>query len=230
MTAGMTPAERAADTKKRRTRARLIEAGDELLRRETGAGVRVEDIAAAAGVSAATFYNFFPSKTDLVMSLFEELVLSPLDNEVLTLDQSGTSIQARIEWYLKQFDKVAATRSGLVRAAMTARLTALVPTDAEHSITPLARAKLDHHLFAQRDEYVVRVASHFQNLLDLEEFEQSDAVTTLTRRYAPEFMALYLLDFHAHGGQLSAGRVTRLNLLLQGMLGIASDVWVRTRK
>jgi AcrR family transcriptional regulator len=62
---------RAAQTKRTRTRAALIVAADTLFSGRGWAATRVEDIAASAGVSPATAYNYFPTKHVLVASVFE---------------------------------------------------------------------------------------------------------------------------------------------------------------
>jgi len=55
------PRERAAETKRRRTRDNLILSADALTQRD-GLNVRAEDVAQQAGVSVATFYNVFPTR------------------------------------------------------------------------------------------------------------------------------------------------------------------------
>jgi AcrR family transcriptional regulator len=68
------PRARAAQTKRDRTRRALLDAADATFSSRGWANTRMEDIAAAAGVSAATAYNHFPSKHVLVGSVFGPLV------------------------------------------------------------------------------------------------------------------------------------------------------------
>ncbi|HEY4418069.1 MAG TPA: TetR family transcriptional regulator, partial [Pseudonocardia sp.] len=56
------PRARAAQTKRDRTRRALLDAADTAFASHGWANARMEDIAAAAGVSAATAYNHFPTK------------------------------------------------------------------------------------------------------------------------------------------------------------------------
>ena len=64
------PRARAAATKRTRTRAALIAAADTAFGARGWAATRVEDIAADAGVSAATAYNHFPTKHVLIGVVF----------------------------------------------------------------------------------------------------------------------------------------------------------------
>jgi AcrR family transcriptional regulator len=65
------PRVRSAQTKRDRTRSALIAAADAAFSSRSWAATRVEDIAEAAGVSAATAYNHFPTKHALVAAVFE---------------------------------------------------------------------------------------------------------------------------------------------------------------
>ncbi|HYH30462.1 MAG TPA: TetR family transcriptional regulator [Pseudonocardia sp.] len=77
-TSGPTPPDdpraRAAQTKRDRTRRALLDAADATFGARGWANTRMEDIAAAAGVSAATAYNHFPSKHALVGCVYGPLV------------------------------------------------------------------------------------------------------------------------------------------------------------
>lgn len=66
---------RAGQTKRDRTRRALLDAADTAFGSRGWARTRVEDVAAAAGVSAATAYNHFPTKHNLVGHVYRPLVL-----------------------------------------------------------------------------------------------------------------------------------------------------------
>jgi AcrR family transcriptional regulator len=68
------PRARAAQTKRNRTRRALLDAADAAFGSRGWADTRMEDIAAAAGVSPATAYNHFPSKHVLVGCVYAPLV------------------------------------------------------------------------------------------------------------------------------------------------------------
>lgn len=61
---------RAAQTKRDRTRRALLDAAETAFEARGWVGTRVEDVAAAAGVSAASAYNHFPSKHGLMGAVF----------------------------------------------------------------------------------------------------------------------------------------------------------------
>lgn len=71
------PRARAAQTKRDRTRRALLDAAETMFGSRGWARTRIEDIAATAGVSAATAYNHFPSKHSLIGHVYGPL-LKPL--------------------------------------------------------------------------------------------------------------------------------------------------------
>src|SRR5687768_18494101 len=64
------PRARSARTKRHRTRTALITAADAAFAARGWAGTRMEDIAAAADVSVATAYNYFPSKHAMLAAVY----------------------------------------------------------------------------------------------------------------------------------------------------------------
>jgi TetR/AcrR family transcriptional regulator len=52
-----------------RTRTLIEDTGRELFLRKGFGGTRIDDIAAAAGISRASFYTYFPSKRDLLLAI-----------------------------------------------------------------------------------------------------------------------------------------------------------------
>ncbi len=65
---------RAAQTKRDRTRAALLNAADPAFAARGWSRTRVEDIASAAGVSSATAYNHFPTKHVLIGHVYAPLL------------------------------------------------------------------------------------------------------------------------------------------------------------
>lgn len=68
------PRARAAQTKRDRTRRALLDAADSTFGTRGWARTRMEDVAVAAGVSAATAYNHFPTKHALLGHVYGPLV------------------------------------------------------------------------------------------------------------------------------------------------------------
>ena len=80
-----------------RTRQRLIDASFELFRDRGFDESRVQDIATAAGVSPATFFNYFPSKVAVLEARAAEsaaLYTALISHE---LDRSDLRVAARLE-------------------------------------------------------------------------------------------------------------------------------------
>jgi AcrR family transcriptional regulator len=106
------PHRAAGETKKRRTREKLIQAADRVMR-DTRGGATVEAIAEDAGVSTATFYAFFTSRNAVCSAAFVEVVLGPLESAGVGRQPFDQSVDALY--------KVCGEREDLVRAALIAR-------------------------------------------------------------------------------------------------------------
>jgi len=66
------PVERSLRTQGRHTRARLLDAGMQVLRERGYHAARVDDVVRLAGVSHGTFYLYFSNKEDLFRALAEQ--------------------------------------------------------------------------------------------------------------------------------------------------------------
>jgi AcrR family transcriptional regulator len=110
----LTPAERAAATKKHRTRHKLLVAADKLIKAD-GMDVSVEAIAAEAGLSAATFYNVWSTKAQMFIEVFRHYVI----RGGLQEDRRAGLVPLFYAFRMGYQD-----RSNLVRAVLIARLTA----------------------------------------------------------------------------------------------------------
>ena len=60
------------DARRERTRQRLLDAGRALIAEKGVAGLRIQEITAHADVALGSFYNYFPTKEDLVEAVVEE--------------------------------------------------------------------------------------------------------------------------------------------------------------
>ena len=132
---GQTAAERAAETKKRRTLEKLLSATDKLVYKGTEFP-QVADIVAEAGVSQATYYNFFPTRADLVAAVFDVSVDGPLDVICFNIQQrfpdainapAGLSEEdqlrfARLQLYVREFMNRCIPRRSLIREVLAIRV------------------------------------------------------------------------------------------------------------
>jgi AcrR family transcriptional regulator len=104
---------RAAETKRRRTRDRLIHAADRVFE-DNGLNATIEAIAEEARISVATFYNYYTSRNALCMHAFTELVvavLEPMVFPVMPLHERIAALSGLVEG-----------REMLTRAALIGRL------------------------------------------------------------------------------------------------------------
>jgi AcrR family transcriptional regulator len=60
-----------SDTERERIKAKLIKAGQSLINRMGLRHLCVDDAAHAAGISKGSFYSFFPSREEFILSVFE---------------------------------------------------------------------------------------------------------------------------------------------------------------
>lgn len=67
------------EAQKRFTHQRLVDAAVEVFERDGYAAARIEDIAAAAGASRATFYLHFKGKAEIVNEIFMDVLLPDSD-------------------------------------------------------------------------------------------------------------------------------------------------------
>lgn len=95
------------DAQKQRTRELLIEHGLKLFASKGYQAVKVEDIAAAAGTTRATFYLHFASKAELMRQLIDDVdaILTTVDDPPLaTVIELGRPDLVR-DWLNRKFDQ-----------------------------------------------------------------------------------------------------------------------------
>lgn len=106
---------RAAETKRKRTRDKLIHAADRVFE-DHGLDATIEAIAEEARMSVATFYNYYDTRNDLCTAAFTELVvavLEPMIVPAMTLQERLDALAGLVEG-----------REMLTRAALVGRLEA----------------------------------------------------------------------------------------------------------
>jgi AcrR family transcriptional regulator len=169
---------RAARTKRTRTRAALIAAADAAFSTRGWAATRVEDIAAEAGVSAATAYNHFPTKHVLIGVVFAPHVATLL----VQADRDITRQRPVLEALSDQIDALA--RLSYYHRGLTAAFTAAVleyTIRTEH--TPDAADDLDPRNVVPMIAPLLRLVSYGQESGQLREdpsaLEISSAVVNL---------------------------------------------------
>lgn len=91
-----------------RTRGKIISAAFELFGDEDGLYARIEDIAARAGVTRATFYNHFSGMLDLREAVTDELIhdfFLAVKNTIDQLDDPRERLSVATRFYLKRAQK-----------------------------------------------------------------------------------------------------------------------------
>ncbi|MCW0212867.1 MAG: TetR/AcrR family transcriptional regulator [Pseudonocardia sp.] len=115
------PRTRAARTKRERTRRALIESADALFGTRGWNQTRVEDVAAAAGVSPATAYNHFPTKHSLIGTVYAPL-LRPLLLSAEADRAAGRSVVDALSDQVRALSRTSARHRTLTAALTLAML------------------------------------------------------------------------------------------------------------
>jgi AcrR family transcriptional regulator len=102
-----TARERAARTKRERSRWALLAAASELFAAQGWLPTRLEDVARHAGVSTATAYNHFPTKHALIAHVYAPLVAPPIER-ARAMGAEGRDVVEVLEEHVR--DLAAATR------------------------------------------------------------------------------------------------------------------------
>lgn len=136
---------RAARTKRNRTQRALLEAADTVFASKRWPDARMEDVAAAAGVSAATAYNHFPSKHALVGQVYAPL-LRPLLVQAERDVATGRPVVEALCDQVTALSRVAFRHRRLTVALWSAvqecTIRATGQVDVDHPLDPRARAPL----------------------------------------------------------------------------------------
>lgn len=141
--------QRAAETKRRRTRERLITAAAQALSEE-GWDATVEDISGRAGISTATFYTFYGSRYLVCMDAFTELVIVPAENAGMQMKPFSETAS--------HITLTAQPHALLLRAAMVGRLESSIGWIAPHPHLRVVRAGRRRLELEGRHDFVDRLA------------------------------------------------------------------------
>ncbi|RII96689.1 TetR family transcriptional regulator, partial [Clavibacter michiganensis subsp. insidiosus] len=90
------PSARPAGRPRRSSRATLEEAAAELFLENTYAATTVEQIAQRAGVSRATFFNYFASKADLLWAGLDD-TLRACGEALASVDPGGPAVDGVVD-------------------------------------------------------------------------------------------------------------------------------------
>lgn len=83
------------ELKKERTRAAILGAARRLVGRDGFAATTMAAVAAEAEVAAGTLYNYFPSKDDLLLGLWDDATRAALDEVDARLHAAGADAEAQ---------------------------------------------------------------------------------------------------------------------------------------
>jgi len=130
------------ERKKQRTRQTIVEAATELFARQGYAATTVIEIAEAAEVSPSTFFKYFPTKADVVFSVYAPLTES-LRRRVLDRPREQSATEALLAWILEDLPELEATYVELLRA-----LPRIVESDPELPVEERLRLALFEDMLA----------------------------------------------------------------------------------
>ena len=103
------------DTEKEVLKNRLIESGKKLLNRMGMKGLTIEDAARDVGISKGSFYAFFPSKEDFVLSIFESWETQYRGNFLNRVTEEAADPRAALEHFFLSAVEILEKEPGLAR-------------------------------------------------------------------------------------------------------------------
>ncbi len=107
-----------SETERERIRTKLIAAGKRLINR---AGMRllvVDDVAREAGISKGSFYSFFPSREDFILSVFESWEKEYRDTLIRQVTEHGGTVRERMERFFMGAFEILDREPGLAQLGM----------------------------------------------------------------------------------------------------------------
>jgi AcrR family transcriptional regulator len=152
-------------TKRYRSAAALLDAGERLFTERGWDGTRLADVAAEAGVSAATLYNQFSSKYVLIARIFAQ-VHAPLEQRAQRLRHSAPSISEAIAAHVRAL--AALTRE--YRALTAAFACGVQEYTARHGGPPVPGDKSDPRVLAPVPDLLIEMIREGQQNGELRGF------------------------------------------------------------
>ncbi|HTP59408.1 MAG TPA: TetR/AcrR family transcriptional regulator, partial [Spirochaetia bacterium] len=88
-------------TDRERIRAKLIKAGKDLINRMGLRRISIDDAVRSAGISKGSFYSFFPSREDFILSIFEDWEAEYRGALIREISQGKGTARERIERFFR---------------------------------------------------------------------------------------------------------------------------------
>jgi len=107
-----------SESERERIRGKLIAVGKRLLNK---AGVRllvVDDIAREAGISKGSFYSFYPSREDFILSVFESWEAEYRGSLLREFSEGGGTVRERLERFFLGAFRILEREPGLANLGM----------------------------------------------------------------------------------------------------------------
>jgi len=135
------------DRRRERTRQRLLDAGRTLITEKGVAGLRIQEITAEADVALGSFYNYFPTKEDLVEAVVADSLSALGETTVVADATQDPAITASAA--IRRVVRLALDDPDLARLLIN-----LNHADSlfAHSFYPFARQVVEHGVREQRFE------------------------------------------------------------------------------
>ncbi len=103
------------DGERGRIRGRLIAAGKKTINRSGARLLVVDDIAKEAGISKGSFYSFFPSRDEFILSVFEDWESEHRSALIRKISEGGGSSREKLERFFLGAFELLEKEPGLAR-------------------------------------------------------------------------------------------------------------------
>jgi AcrR family transcriptional regulator len=107
-----------SEAERERIRSKLIVAGKRLINKVGTRLLVVDDIAREAGISKGSFYSFYPSREDFILSVFESWETEYRDALIRQVTEGEETARERIERFFRGTFEILEREPGLARLAM----------------------------------------------------------------------------------------------------------------
>jgi AcrR family transcriptional regulator len=107
-----------SEAERERIRSKLIVAGKRLINKVGTRLLVVDDIAGEAGISKGSFYSFYPSREDFILSVFESWETEYRDALVRQVNEGEKTARERIERFFLGTFEILEREPGLARLGM----------------------------------------------------------------------------------------------------------------
>ena len=114
---------------KLKNRANLLAAAGRICETKDLSNVSMKSISVESGLSDATIYKYFPTKDDLVLGFFEDVIEKTLGEAEAEFNSSDFAFVDKVKWVFDRYFENASEFQGLYRQIFSSLFVNTLPSD-----------------------------------------------------------------------------------------------------